>query len=96
VPALGRALHVASRGRIRGPARRTHEPHHLVFFSRRGLEALADAAGLRIRALWFDRLAMARMDGSRAVAAATAALLAIENALGNGLFVNVLLERRPR
>ena len=96
VPALGRAIHVASRGRIRGPARRTHEPHHLVFFSRRGLEELASAAGLRIRALWFDRLAMARMDGSRALAAATATLLAVENALGNGLFVNLLLEKAPR
>jgi SAM-dependent methyltransferase len=96
VPALGRAIHVASGGRICGPARRTHEPHHLVFFSRRGLEELASAAGLRIRALWFDRLAMARMDGSRALAAATAALLAVENALGNGLFVNLLLEKAPR
>lgn len=95
VPTLGRAIHVASAGRIHGPARRTHEPHHLVFFSRRGLEDLADEAGLRIRQLWFDRLAMARMDGSRALAVATAAVLALENALGNGLFVNLLLERKP-
>ncbi len=95
VPTLGRVIHTASAGRIRGPVRRTHEPHHLVFFSRRGLANLADAADLRIRALWFDRLAMARMDGSRVVAAATAALLAVENALGNGLFVNLLLEKRP-
>ena len=94
VPTLGRVIHVASAGRIRGPARRTHEPHHLVFFSRQGLTDLADAAGLRIRALWFDRLSMARMDGNRALAAATAALLTVENALGNGLFVNLLLEKR--
>ena len=96
VPTLGRVLYAASAGRIRGPVRRTHEPHHLVFFSRRGLESLADEAGLRIRELWFDRLAMARMDGSRVVTAATAALLALENALGNGLFVNLLLESKPR
>ncbi len=94
VPALGRAIHRMSRGHISGPVRRTHEPHHLVFFSRRGLEGLANEAGLSIRALWFDRLAMARMDGGRLLRAATAALLAAENALGNGLFVNLLLERR--
>ena len=96
VPTLGRVLYAASAGRIQGPVRRTHEPHHLVFFSRRGLEGLADEAGLRIRELWFDRLAMARMDGSRVLTAATAALLALENALGNGLFVNLLLESKPR
>lgn len=94
VPALGRGLYAVTAGRFRGPARRTHEAHHLVFFSRDGLAQLADSAALSIRALWFDRLAMARMDGPRAVTVATAALLAIENALGNGLFVNLLLERR--
>jgi len=94
VPRIGRALYVASAGRLRGPARRTHEPHHLVFFSRAGLRALADRAGLAIRAQWPDRLARARMDGGRALVAATAAALAIENALGNGLFVNALFERR--
>lgn len=93
VPRLGRALYAASAGRWRGPARRTHEAHHLVFFSRSGLHRLADQAGLAIRELWFDRLASQRMDGGRALVAATAALLAVENALGNGLFVNVLLER---
>ena len=92
-PRLGRALYAASGGRWRGPARRTHEPHHLVFFSKRGLRGLAQRAGLRIRAQWFDRLALTRMDGSRALAAATAALLAAERALGSGLFVNLLLER---
>lgn len=94
VPALGRGLYAVTGGRLRGPARRTHEAHHLVFFSRDGLAQLADAADLAIRECWFDRLALARMDGPRVVTAATAALLAIENALGNGLFVNLLLERR--
>jgi 2-polyprenyl-3-methyl-5-hydroxy-6-metoxy-1,4-benzoquinol methylase len=93
VPALGRWAYAWSAGRVRGPARRTHEAHHLVFFSRRGLEGLARAAGLRVRDLWFDRLARARMDGPALVTAATAALLAVENALGNGLFVNLVLER---
>lgn len=93
VPRLGRALYVLSAGRVRGPARRTHEPHHLVFFSRTGLHRLADQAGLAIRTEWFDRLAHARMDGGRALKAATAMLLAAENALGNGLFINLLLER---
>jgi 2-polyprenyl-3-methyl-5-hydroxy-6-metoxy-1,4-benzoquinol methylase len=96
VPRIGRALYAVSLGRWRGPARRTHEPHHLVFFSREGLRRLAARAGLRIRAQWFDRLARARMDGSRALAAATATLLAAETALGNGLFVNLLLEKPPR
>ena len=95
VPTLGRVLYAASGGRITGPARRTHEAHHLVFFSRAGLQTLADGAGLRIRSLWFDRLARARMDGPRVLTAATAAALALENALGNGLFVNLLLERAP-
>ena len=94
VPALGRALYRISAGRIRGPARRTHEAHHLVFFSRAGLATLAERAGLRIHALWFDRLARARMDGPPALTTATAALLAVENALGNGLFVNLLLAPR--
>lgn len=96
VPRLGRALYAATGGRWRGPARRTHEPHHLVFFSRRGLRALAERSGLRVRAEWFDRLAQSRMDGSRALAAVTAAVLAAENALGNGLFVNLLLEKPAR
>ncbi|HVH05152.1 MAG TPA: class I SAM-dependent methyltransferase [Myxococcota bacterium] len=96
VPRLARALHAATAGRWSGPARRTHEPHHLVFFSRRGLRTLADRAGLRIRAQWFDRLARTRMDGHPALTAATAALLAAEVALGGGLFVNLLLERAPR
>jgi SAM-dependent methyltransferase len=94
VPRLGRALYFASAGRVRGPARRTHEAHHLVFFSRDGLRRLGDEAGLAVRARWFDRLARDRMDGSALVTTATAALLAIENRLGNGLFVNVLFERR--
>ena len=34
------------------------------------------------------------MDGNFALRAATALLLAAENALGNGLFVNLILERR--
>jgi 2-polyprenyl-3-methyl-5-hydroxy-6-metoxy-1,4-benzoquinol methylase len=96
VPTLGRVLYAASGGRLTGPARRTHEAHHLVFFSRVGLQRLADAAGLRTRALWFDRLARARMDGSPLLTGATAAVLALENALGNGLFVNLLLERTAR
>jgi 2-polyprenyl-3-methyl-5-hydroxy-6-metoxy-1,4-benzoquinol methylase len=96
VPRLGRALYAATGGRWRGPARRTHEPHHLVFFSQRGLRGLAARAGLRIRSQWFDRLVLTRMDGSRAVAALTAALLAAEVALGGGLFVSLLLERAPR
>jgi SAM-dependent methyltransferase len=94
-PSVGRALYAVSGGRWRGPARRTHEPHHLVFFSVPSLERIADRAGLRIRARWFDRLARSRMDGGRALAAATAAALAVETALGNGLFVNLLLERAP-
>lgn len=93
LPVLGRATYRASLGHLRYPARRTHEPHHLVFFTRRGLERAASAAGLRIRELWFDRLHRGRMDGHPLVTAATSLLLRAENALGGGLFVNVLLER---
>jgi SAM-dependent methyltransferase len=93
VPRLGRGLYRASRGRWCGPARRTHEPHHLVFFSLDGLRRLADQAGLSVQERWFDRLVRARMDGSGALRTVTAAALAIENALGNGLFVNLLLTR---
>lgn len=94
VPAAGRLAYAASGGRLRHPARRTHEPHHLVFFSRAGLEHCADAAGLGIRELWFDRLARGRMDGGRLTTAVTSLALRAENALGNGLFVNLLLEPR--
>jgi len=94
VPFLGRLSYRLTGGRLRGPVRRTHDPDHLVFFSRKGLELLSANAGLAIREQWFDRLAWARMDGNFAVRAATSLLLAAENALGNGLFVNLLLERR--
>jgi 2-polyprenyl-3-methyl-5-hydroxy-6-metoxy-1,4-benzoquinol methylase len=92
VPALGRFAYRATGGRLRGPARRTHEAHHLVFFSRSGLEGLATRARLRADAIWFDRLARARMDGGAALTLAASLLLAAENALGNGLFINLVLE----
>jgi hypothetical protein len=64
-----------------------------VFFTRKGLRFAANAAGLRIRELWFDRLAHGRMDGSPLLTGLTALALRAENALGGGLFVNLLLER---
>jgi len=94
LPALGRASYRASGGRLTRAVRRTHEAHHLVFFTRAGLAVAAERAGLRIRELWFGRLARRRMDGPPLVTAAAAALLAVENALGNGLFVNLILEPR--
>ena len=96
VPAAGRLAYAISGGRLRSPARRTHEPHHLVFFTRQGLEHAATAAGLRIRELWFDRLHRGRMDGASLLTALTALALRAENALGGGLFVNLLLERAQR
>ena len=93
LPAIGRALYRITAGRLSYPMRRTHEAHHLVFFTRRGLELAAREAGLRIRELWFDRLLRGRMDGPPVVTAVTSALLRMENALGNGLFVNLTLER---
>jgi 2-polyprenyl-3-methyl-5-hydroxy-6-metoxy-1,4-benzoquinol methylase len=94
LPAIGRASHRISGGRITHGVRRTHEAHHLVFFTRAGLALAAERADLRIREQWFGRLDRRRMDGPPLVTAAAAALLAVENALGNGLFVNLLLERR--
>ncbi len=96
VPATGRWLYRLSGGRVRYPARRTHEAHHLVFFSRGGLTRAAGAAGLDIEHLWFDRLARRRMDGGSLLTAATAFVLSAENALGNGLFVNVVLRPARR
>ena len=93
LPAIGRALYRLSARRFVYPIRRTHEAHHLVFFTRSGLERAARESGLRIRALWFDRLRRGRMDGHPIVTAVTAALLSAENALGNGLFVNLTLEK---
>jgi 2-polyprenyl-3-methyl-5-hydroxy-6-metoxy-1,4-benzoquinol methylase len=94
LPALGRASYRISGGRLTRAVRRTHEAHHLVFFTRAGLARAAERADLRIRELWFGRLARRRMDGPPLLTAAAAALLTVENALGNGLFVNALLERR--
>jgi hypothetical protein len=81
-------------GRLKQLVRRTHDAHHLVFFSRKGLSILAQSAILRISERWFDRLALARMDGSPLFTAATATLLSLENAVGNGLFVNLLMKAR--
>ncbi len=92
LPRLGRAAYRWTGGRIGYLARRTHEPHHLAFFTRRGLQRMADRCALEIVDLWWGRLARARMDGHPAVTAATAAVLRIENALGNGLFVNVVFQ----
>jgi SAM-dependent methyltransferase len=92
VPLSGRAIHALSGGRLTYPVRRTHEAHHLTFFTRGALDALTERAGLRMRELWWGRLARDRMDGPGWLTAATAAVLWLENALGNGLFVNLLLE----
>jgi len=94
LPTLGSWSYRLSGGRLSYPVRRTHEAHHLVFFTRRGLALAANRAGLRIRELWFDRLARERMDGHPLVTGATALLLTLENAFGNGLFVNLIFEAR--
>jgi SAM-dependent methyltransferase len=94
LPTIGRTLYRLSAGRIKYPARRTHDAHHLVFFSKRGLDLAAERAGLVIDASWHDRLARERMDGNPVVTAVSAAVLAAENALGNGLFINLVL-RKP-
>ncbi len=91
LPAIGRGLYALSGGRFKYPARRTHDAHHLVFFSKQGLELAVERAGLRIATVTYDRLARSRMDGSPLVTAVSAAVLALENALGNGLFINLLL-----
>ena len=95
VPALGRLSYRLSGGNFRGAVRRTHDAHHLVFFTRAGLEVLAERSGLRIVEHWFDHLALERMDGGRLLTTLTAALLAVERALGNGLFINLVLEPSP-
>jgi len=94
MPLIGRLSYSLSAGRMTYPVRRTHEPHHLVFFTSKGLELAADRAGLRVRKLWFDRLLRGRMDGNSLVTAVTSSLLWLENVLGNGLFFNVILEAK--
>lgn len=94
VPRLGRLSYRVTAGAFRYLARRTHEAHHLVFFSRKGLEILAANANLHIREQWFDRLALARMDGNPLLTLPASLLLTVENALGNGLFINVLLDKQ--
>jgi 2-polyprenyl-3-methyl-5-hydroxy-6-metoxy-1,4-benzoquinol methylase len=92
LPRVGRAIYKATAGQFAYPMRRTHEAHHLVFFSRKGLTLAAQEAGLSIRDLWFDRLRRGRMDGHPLVTGTAAALLRLENAFGNGIFINLVLE----
>jgi 2-polyprenyl-3-methyl-5-hydroxy-6-metoxy-1,4-benzoquinol methylase len=93
LPRLGRLSYSLTGGRFRAGIRRTHDAHHLVFFTRAGLGQLAAGAGLGVQSLWFDRLALDRMDGSPLLTWPAAALMRAENAWGNGLFVNALLRR---
>lgn len=90
LPRLGRLSYRLTGGRFRAGIRRTHDAHHQVFFSLRGLEQLLSGAGLRIVARWFGRLAHARLDGSPWLTVPASALMACENLWGNGLFVNVI------
>ena len=94
MPMIGRLSYALTGGRVSYPIRRTHEPHHLTFFTNEGLDLAADRAGLRIQDRWYDRLLRGRMDGHPAVTAVTAMLLRLENAMGNGLFVNLILEAK--
>ncbi|MCS5620269.1 MAG: class I SAM-dependent methyltransferase [Myxococcota bacterium] len=94
MPMIGRMSYTLSGGRVTYPIRRTHEPHHLSFFTNEGLDLAAARAGLQIRDRGYDRLLRGRMDGHPAVTALTASLLWLENVMGNGLFVNLILEAR--
>ena len=93
LPAIGRALYKLSGGRLKYPARRTHDAHHLVFFSKGGLERAVDRSGLTVARSWYDRLSHDRMDGNPLVTAVSSAVLTMENALGNGLFINFVLRK---
>lgn len=93
LPWLGRVSYRLTGGRLRSVARRTHEAHHLVFFSPGAISLLAESNNLRVRQRWFDRLDAARMDAGAATVALASWLLRIENGLGNGLFVNVIMDR---
>jgi 2-polyprenyl-3-methyl-5-hydroxy-6-metoxy-1,4-benzoquinol methylase len=96
LPAIGRSLYKLSGGRLRYPARRTHDAHHLVFFSKDGFERAAGRIGLSVARSWYDRLSRERMDGSALVTAVSAAVLTLENALGNGLFINFVLTKAAK
>lgn len=92
VPRLGRLSHVLTGGHFVGGIRRTHDAHHLVFFSRGGLARLAVAAGLTVRHVGYDRLTLSRMDGHPMLTVPTAALMAAEKLWGNGVFLSVTLQ----
>ena len=94
VPTVGRMSYWATGGRLRYGVRRTHEAHHLVFFSQDGLARSTRHAGFETRIQWFDRLSHARMDGPPWLTRLTSAALVAENTLGNGLFINLLLDLR--
>jgi len=93
LPTIGRLSFRVTGGRYSRLVRRTHEAHHLVFFSRQGLDHLFIRTGLRCRESWFSRLARDRMDGNPMVTAVSAGLMTLENMWGNGLFINCILER---
>lgn len=93
LPWLGRASYRLSLKRITFVARRTHEAHHLVFFSAKGIHLLARKSGLKVRNLGYDRLAHERMDGGAVARRVADALLRAEVALGGGLFIDALLQR---
>ena len=96
LPAIGRGLYKLSGGRLKYPARRTHDAHHLVFFSKEGFERAAGRVGLSVTRSWYDRLSRERMDGSPLVTSVSAAVLAVENALGNGLFITFVLAKAAK
>ena len=65
-----------------------------VFSGKEGDWGILLLQGFATRLQWFDRLSHARMDGPPWLTRLTSAALAAENALGNGLFINLLLEPR--
>ncbi|MBM4196663.1 MAG: class I SAM-dependent methyltransferase [Gammaproteobacteria bacterium] len=93
VPRIGRWSYRLTAGALKAGMRRTHDAHHLVFFTRPGLWRMGQEAGLAPRREWFGRLSLARMDGPKLLTVPTACLLATENWFGGGLFVNVLFSR---
>ncbi len=93
LPSIGRLSYYLSGGLIKWPARRTHDAHHLAFFTKHCLERLCRELDLTICSMNFDHLAFARTDGAWWVRAVAAGLMNLERCFGHGLFITLAVKK---
>src|SRR5262249_31788518 len=90
---IGRLSYYLSGGLIKWPARRTHDAHHLAFFTKHCLERLCRELDLTICSMNFDHLAFARTDGAWWVRAVAAGLMNLERCFGRGLVITLAVKK---